>query len=187
MLGTYFDGPARFEILVRGGRLAVQLPQQIVVPLEGPDASGRWCFEFDPRTSISFVRGEEGEVTAFDLDQAGNVVRILRGEDQPAVAVDLEAVKKYLGVYHDPEGKVDVEILIHKGHLAVKSPLAPAVMEFITPEGHDRWLLRANPSTWITFQEDASGTVVSYTAHVPGRGAFVRPRVLEERQEGQGG
>lgn len=61
--------------------------------------------------------------------------------------------------------------------MAVAAAYAALRREFITPADGKEWRLRLNPSTWITFQEDDQGRVLSYTAHVPGKGAFVRPRV----------
>jgi hypothetical protein len=182
-LGTYtaLSGPLmykEFEILAQNGRLAVNLPDQIIVALEDPDEEGRWRLSLDPSVAISFVKDEVGQVTALQLHQAGEVFDLPRGEAPEEPPLDLEAVERYLGKYERPEeeGSDPVEVLIHDGHLGVKTPEVAVVLELYPPDEEDRWIFRLNPTVSISFQEDDEGNVLSFTAHTPD-GDFVRPRV----------
>jgi CubicO group peptidase (beta-lactamase class C family) len=182
-LGTYtaLSGPLmykEFEILVQNGRLAVNLPDQIVVGLEGPDEEGLWRLSLDPSVAISFVEDEVGNVTTLRLHQGGDVLELLRGTAPEELPLDLDTVQKYLGEYERPEeeGSDPVEVLIHNGHLAIKTPEPPLVLELYPPDKEGKWIFRLNPTVSVSFQEDEEGNVVSFTAHTP-EGDFVRPRV----------
>lgn len=54
-------------VMVKDGHLALDIPGQAVIDLEGPDESGRWVFSVDDTRSISFVKGRKGNITAVNL------------------------------------------------------------------------------------------------------------------------
>jgi CubicO group peptidase (beta-lactamase class C family) len=181
-LGTYtaLTGPLmnkEFEILVQNGRLAVNLPDQILVALESPDEQGLWRLSLDPSVAISFVEDETGQVTALQLHQGGEVFNVPRGTAPEELPLDLEAVAKYLGKYQRPEeeGSDLVEVLVHNGRLAIKAPELAVLLELYPPDEGGKWICRLNPTLSISFQEDEDGNVISFTAHTL-EGEFVRPR-----------
>lgn len=176
-LGIFVDGSARFTILERNGVLALRLPQQLETRLAGPDESGIWVSELDARMKVSFVRDDSGAVTAMLFDQDGQVIELPRGEKQVEPSFDRAAVRDFLGTYHDPQADAEVKVLIRNDHLAVLTEALPEPLELITAGADGKWRMRINPSAWITFERDAAGAVTAYTAHVPGRGSFVRPRI----------
>ncbi len=187
-LGTYtaLTGPLmykEFEIVVQNGQLAVNLPDQIVVALEDPDEEGLWRLSIDPSVAISFVEDQAGQVTALQVHQAGEVFDVPRGTAPEEPPLDLGAVEKYLGKYERPEeeGSDPVEVLIHNGHLGIKTPEVAVVLELYPPDEAGKWTLRLNPTVSISFQEDDEGNVVSFTAHAP-EGDFLRPRVVENAE-----
>lgn len=183
-LGTYtaLSGPLMyktFEILVQDGRMAVNVPEQIVFPLEDPDEEGLWRLRIDPSVAVSFV-DDGGQVTALRWHQAGEVFDVPRGEAPEESPLDMAAVQKVLGLYERPEkpGSDPVEVLIHNGHLALRMPEVTVVLELYPPDADGRWSFRLNPVVSISFQEDGDGNVVSFTSHSP-EGDFVRPRMDE--------
>ncbi|MCP4212878.1 MAG: alpha/beta fold hydrolase [Halieaceae bacterium] len=182
-LGVYtaLSGPLmnkEFEVLVQNGKLAVNLPEQIVVGLQEPDEEGLWRLTIDSSMAVSFIQNEEGEVAALNWHQAGQVFEVPRGEAPEEEPLDEESVQKYLGLYTRPEEEDSepVEVLIHNSHLAIKIPEVAAVLELYPPDEVGRWAIRLNPAVTISFQEDEAGTVVSFTSYSP-EGDFVRPRV----------
>ncbi|MGB2908251.1 MAG: hypothetical protein WBB73_14205 [Candidatus Aminicenantaceae bacterium] len=54
-------------VMVKDGHLALDIPGQAVIDLEGPDESGRWVFSVDDSRSLSFVKGKKGNITAVNL------------------------------------------------------------------------------------------------------------------------
>jgi CubicO group peptidase (beta-lactamase class C family) len=180
-LGIYtaLSGPLmykEFEILVQDGRLAVNLPEQIVVPLEDPDEEGLWRLTLDPSLAVSFVQDEAGQVTALLWHAAGEVFELPRGRAPEEPPLDLEAVQKYLGEYERPEEGDTVQVIIYNEHLSVKTPEVAVALELYSPDEEGKWHFRLNPSVAISFQEDEEGNVISFTAHTP-EGDYVRPRV----------
>ncbi|MCB9153837.1 MAG: hypothetical protein H6649_07255 [Caldilineae bacterium] len=185
-LGSYVatTGPLMyrpFEILVQNGKLAVNVPEQIVIELLEPDDEGLWRLALEPSIAISFVQNEAGDVVALNWYQGGQVFEIPRGEMPEEPPLDLATVKKYLGLYDRPEDPDagPVEVLIHNGHLAVQVPEAMVVLDLFPPDADGRWIMRLNPSVSVSFQEDEAGNVVSFTSHAPGEDV-VRPRVQEQ-------
>ncbi|MCA9870286.1 MAG: serine hydrolase, partial [Anaerolineae bacterium] len=84
-LGSYVatTGPLMyrpFEILVQNGKLAVNVPEQIVIELLEPDDEGLWRLALEPSIAISFVQNEAGDVVALNWYQGGQVFEIPRGE-----------------------------------------------------------------------------------------------------------
>lgn len=59
----------KYTVVVKNGRLAVDIPGQLVVELLPPDEKDRWYFSIDETTSVSFERDESGKVTAMKIHQ----------------------------------------------------------------------------------------------------------------------
>ncbi len=184
-LGSYVatTGPLMFrpfEILVQNGKLAVNVPEQIVIELLDPDEDGLWRLALDPSIAVSFVQDDAGDVLTMNWHQGGEQFEIPRGEMPEEPPLDLAAVEKYLGLYDRPEDPDagPVEVLVHNGHLAVKVPEAMVILELFPPDAEGRWIMRLNPSVSISFQEDDAGNVVSFTSHAPDEDV-VRPRAQE--------
>lgn len=184
-LGSYVatTGPLMFrpfEILVQNSKLAVNVPEQIVIELLEPDEEGLWRLALEPSVAISFIQDEAGDVIALNWHQGGEVFEIPRGEMPQEPPLDVATVEKYLGLYERPEepDSGPVEVLIHNGHLAVKIPEVTVILELFPPDAEGRWIMRLNPSVAISFQEDEAGNVISFTAHTPEDEA-VRPRLQD--------
>ncbi len=182
-LGTYVAnfGPfhnTEFTVVLQDGRLAIDIPGGMVYELEDPNEEGKWRFARDPQVAVSFHRNGDGGVAAMKFYQGRDQFELLKGNAPPEPELDLAAIQKYLGWYHDSEANQDVELVIHNGNLAAKVPSIglPVPVEFFPPDENGRWALRANPTISISFQEDEDGSVVSYTVHHPG-GETVRPRI----------
>jgi hypothetical protein len=180
-LGTYtaLSGPLmykQFEVLVQNGRLAVNLPEQIVVELEPPDDEGKWAFSIDNSIAVSFVQDETGQVTALKLYQAGEVYKVPRGKAPSEPELALEDVQKYLGIYYEPEQDHNVEVVFQNGRLGIKVPDVLVILELYPPDEEGKWHLRLNPEIAISFNESQDGLVESFTSHTP-EGDFVQPRV----------
>jgi CubicO group peptidase (beta-lactamase class C family) len=180
-LGTYtaLSGPLmykQFEVLVQNGRLAVNLPEQIVVELEPPDDEGKWAFSIDNSIAVSFVRDEAGQVTALKLYQTGEVYKVSRGKAPSEPKLALEDVQKYLGIYYEPEQDHNVEVVFQNGRLGIKVPDVLVILELYPPDEEDKWHMRLNPEIAISFNESQDGHVESFTSHTS-EGDFVQPRV----------
>lgn len=68
-LGQYMIAPGmgEFRVLAANGRLALDIPNEATIQLEEPDPDGRWYFEDDPATAVSFDRDETDKVIRLNL------------------------------------------------------------------------------------------------------------------------
>ena len=185
-LGTYVAnfGPFRnteFTCLVRDGRLAVDVPGQLVFELKDPDEAGKRSFVISDEVAVSFDRAEDGTVTGMKMYQAGLTFELPKGsaEDVPEPVVDLEAARKYVGSYLDEDGG-EVRVIIRGEGLAVEIAANNMVLDLYPPDDEGFWSLRMNASVRLRFDEDEDGNVVSYTVLLPDGTEQVRRRVSLE-------
>jgi secernin len=75
--GEYMIAPGMgvVTVLVAGGRLALDIPNQATIELEEPDADGRWYFADDATTAVSFDRDETGNVERLNLHRTFELPR----------------------------------------------------------------------------------------------------------------
>jgi CubicO group peptidase (beta-lactamase class C family) len=159
----------RFEILWRDGGLALDIPSQLVFGLDGPDEQQRWNLREVQGAAVSFVRGEDGEVTGLQIHQGGMTFDLPKGEPEPEeeTPLSLEEVEMYLGWFRDEETSREVEVVLQNGRLALRIPETPEPLELYPPDDQGAWRLRMNPGIVIRFTEE-DGKVVSYSATGPG-------------------
>jgi Beta-lactamase len=94
LIGTYYAnfGPfknAPFQVVFRCGKLALDIPSQLVFELREPDKEGRWQFVFTNSVAVSFKKDSGGKVLALVLHQSGMSFELPR--DKP---VDDDRPKK---------------------------------------------------------------------------------------------
>lgn len=182
-LGTYVAnfGPHRneeFTVLVQNGRLALDVPSQLVYELKDPDEDGRWRFALTDEIAVSFDRDESGVVTGMRIYQAGFEFELPKGSAPAEEELDPDVVQEYLGLYYDVEENNNVEVKIQGNALVVDVP-GMVIFELLAPDKAGRWVLRANPGIWLTFNRDGDGRVVGLTWQMPDREIFM-PRVDDE-------
>lgn len=59
------------KVLVQNGRLAIDVPGQMVYELQPPDAEGKWAFRIAKEIVVSFAPSEGGTCPSLTLTQAG--------------------------------------------------------------------------------------------------------------------
>jgi hypothetical protein len=64
---------AKLTVLEKNGKLAVDVPGQMVFELKEPDADGKWEFALTNQIAVSFERNDKGEVSLLKMYQAGLV------------------------------------------------------------------------------------------------------------------
>ena len=80
-LGTFYAnfGPYKntpFQVVLRNGRLAVDIPDQLVFELKEPDKEGRWAFVLSEKIAVSFKKDQAGKVVSMTLHQSGLSFRV---------------------------------------------------------------------------------------------------------------
>jgi CubicO group peptidase (beta-lactamase class C family) len=94
LLGTYYANfgsfkDAPFQVEFRCGKLALDIPGDLVYELKEPDDEGRWRFAMNDAAGVSFQRDSEGKVLALVLHKGGKSFEMPR--DKP---VDAEPPEK---------------------------------------------------------------------------------------------
>jgi len=69
---------ARFKVVVRDDKLAVDVPGQMVFELKEPDSAGKWYFAVSNEVAVSFARDTTGRVTGMRMYQAGMTFELPR-------------------------------------------------------------------------------------------------------------
>lgn len=94
LIGTYYAnfGPFKntpFQVVFRCGKLALDIPTELVYELKEPDEEGRWHLAVNNATSVSFKKDDKGKVLALVLRNPRSSFELPR--DKP---VDSEQPKK---------------------------------------------------------------------------------------------
>jgi CubicO group peptidase (beta-lactamase class C family) len=180
-LGSYTAnfGPFRnseFVVTVQNGRLAVDVPNQLVFELYEPDEVGMWFFRISDDIAVSFVLDDNGNVTTMNLHQAGYVFELPKGSPSPE-EVYPEDMKKYVGAYETEDPEITMQVVIVEGKLALDIPGQPVPLELYPPDGERRWYIRINPTVSVSFNEAEDGRVTSLVLHLPDGTSYLRQRL----------
>jgi hypothetical protein len=80
--GQYKNTP--FRVVFRNGRLALDIPDQLVFELKEPDKDGRRQFAISDKVAVSFKKDAGGKVVSMTLYQAGMTFELPRDKPAPA-------------------------------------------------------------------------------------------------------
>jgi CubicO group peptidase (beta-lactamase class C family) len=179
-MGTYVGnfGPfsdAEFKVLEQNGRLAVDVPGQTIYELEPPDEEGKRQFVITDQVKVKFNRDGRGEVYSFIFFQSGYKFEVPRQGTELPVEIDLDAARRYLGLYHADELNTDIRVLVQNNRLALDVP-GQMVYELYPPDDEDRWVFRIRDGLWVRFNEGDAGEVISLTMSEEGQESEL-PRV----------
>ena len=167
--GTYLAnfGPfknAEMKVLVQNGKLAVDVPGQMVFETRPPDAEGKRAFVISDAIALRFKENDAGEVCSMVLYQSGAAFECLREGFEAPVEIDLAEARDYLGVYHldAPPQEVDVTVVIQNNRLAIDHP-GQMVFELLPPDDEGWMVFRITDTIRVRFDRDEEGRVVSIT------------------------
>ena len=177
-LGTYmanfaaFENEA-FEVLVKNGKLHLDIPSQLVFELVDAGDDGLWAFKIAPeQIQIEFERDESGTVVQFRLNQGPASFVIprkgtkLAEEQGRVIVVSPEEMAALVGNYYDNESDRVIEVFVgDDGVLNVRAEANMVLQLRPTPE-RVLWQIRQAPGVQLSFQRDESGKVISMTRHV---------------------
>ncbi|MHC4129810.1 MAG: DUF3471 domain-containing protein, partial [Planctomycetota bacterium] len=168
-------------VVIREGRLAIDVPGQMIYELLDPDESGRRQFALTDQVAVSFVRDEAGAVLGLTYHQGGLDLELLREGFEPPVEVEADDVAAYLGRYRFAPAGLEATVLVQQGRLAVD---VTGQMIFVLTRSDDEgvWAARATDQITVTFETGDDGTVPSMTIRQSGQ-----PVVFQRVTEGDGG
>ncbi|MHC4991893.1 MAG: DUF3471 domain-containing protein, partial [Planctomycetota bacterium] len=160
--------PEVHTVVVREGRLAIDVPGQTVYELLDPDESGRRQFALTDQVSVSFVHDASGEVIGLTYHQGGMNLELLREGFEPPAEVQTDDVAAYLGRYRFEPANLAAKVVIQNGRLAVE---VTGQMIFVLRKANDEgvWVARATDRIAVTFESGDAGTVTSMTMRQNGQ------------------
>ena len=156
-----FEEP--FRVLVKNGRLGIDVPGQMVLPMNDPDADGNWTCTLTNLVYCSFGRDENGNVTNMTFHE---IVRMRRKSDPEVIADDVpEDLHRYLGGYFFAQRNADFALIWDEGMLGLQNPRSGNVRH-LEPTGEDgQWTIE-NGKKEISFILNDKGGVISMSADV---------------------
>ena len=167
-IGTYAhaSGPLagrEFKVLVRNGKLAVDIPGQMVVDLNVPDAKGIRSIALSRDVAFSFEAGSGGPCAALNLHQTTTFPRLPAADAAPEsdVPVDLAPL---LGLYGLPAAKIEFDVRFLDGGLALDIK-GQGVVGLEAPDGEGLRAFGDDPTAKISFVRDASGRATALKLH----------------------
>lgn len=160
-----FDNTA-MKVLEQNGRLAIDVPGQMVFELNPPDEDGKRFFVITDTISLRFNEhkggAKDGEVYSLSMFQGGMEFELPREGSELPVEIDLGEAQRYLGRYRWEAAGVEIPAIIHNNRLALDVP-GQMVFELFPPDDEGWMLFRATPDIRVRFNRDGSGAVVSMT------------------------
>lgn len=177
---------AVFEVKVQNGKLAVDIPGQMVVELEEPDDEGKRRLALTPDVAFSFESDEAGRVRALRLHQATPIPRTEAGTPGDSSGVP-ERYSRYVAKYAVTLTAAEFEVLVREDHLALRVPDGN-VIDLGEPDEKGWWYFLPRRGAAVAFERDAAGRVTAMKLHQ----TFRLPKGLsaafdiEVRLEGEG-
>ena len=167
-VGTYAaaSGPLagrEFKVLVRNGKLAVDIPGQAVVDLAPPDANGRRPVALNRDVAFSFEGGAAGPAGAMALHQATTFPR-LPSSDAGAGPGAPAGLASLLGTYALPAARLELTVLIRDGGLALDIK-GQGVVGLTAPDAEGLREFADDPGAKVSFVLDAAGKTTAMKLH----------------------
>lgn len=188
LLGTYIANFAAFEnepfeVLYRNGKLALDIPSQMVFELMEPNEKGHRAFAIAPdQIFVTFERDADGAVNRLKLHQGEMVFDVprkgtaLAAEQAKRPTIDAEAVKPFIGRYDDPTSDAFVDIFFEGETLCIKSTSEGVVLHLRATEDSRLFTVKQAPMVRLRFEVDGDGIVTGMT-RIIGESVLTMPRV----------
>jgi len=160
-VGTYAaaSGPLagrEFKVLVRNGKLAVDIPGQMVVDLNDPDEKGIWSLALSRDIAFSFEAGPGGGPrSVLNLHQTTSFPRVPAQDagTDPDAPIELAPL---LGTYALPAARIEMTVRVQQDGLALDIK-GQGVVGLTPPDDQGLRTFSDDPSAKVSFVRDASG------------------------------
>jgi CubicO group peptidase (beta-lactamase class C family) len=186
LLGTYVGNfgqfqDAEFEVLQRDGKLALDVPGQMVFELLPPDETGRRTFAMTDQVAVQFNHAEDGPARSLTIFQAGMAFELPRQGVEMPLEIDLDDARRFLGRYHSEQLDANLRVLIQNNRLAIDVP-GQMIYELHAPDEEERWVFRVRDTIWARFEADDQGRITAMAMTQDGEESTL-PRVGEPESD----
>lgn len=177
-----FDGKV-FTVKKKNGKLAVDVPGQMLYELKAPDDKGRRYFAATDQIFVTFAVKDD-KATTLELTQGGFRMEIWREGVEPEPDVRAKDVASLLGQYKatEKDGPA-VTVRLHRGRLAIKVPKQPLyVLRPPADAESKKWIFRGNDKFFVVFDKknELAITQPGKTTRAKRTGKVQRPLTLDE-------
>ena len=179
-LGTYIGNFAmfkdsEFKILVKNGKLAIDVPGQMAYELKAPGEDGKWVFALTDTIAVSFDRDDKDAVIGLKMYQAGATFELPRKGVKRKPDLSEKEATPFLGKYKY-EDDLAFEIFFNNGRLAVKIP-GKIESDLHLPDEDGKRVFRARTDRSVKFNLNENGEAESITLYRDGRDPRQMPRL----------
>jgi hypothetical protein len=150
-----------FTVAVKGDRLTIDIPGQMVYELELPNEGGKWTFSLTDEVAVSFDRASDGSVVGLRMYQSEMTFELPKEGVERQAEIDLSNLQPYLGKYHSEVRDLDFEVKISTNQrLAVDVP-GEMLYELYPPNDEGRWVFRPTDRVAVSFGISDNGEMTS--------------------------
>jgi secernin len=160
--------PETHTVVIREGRLAIDVPGQTVYELRDPDESGRRQFVLTDRVEVSFVRDAVGAVLGMTYHQNGMDLELLREGFTPPAEVNADSVAPFLGNYRFDPANLEATVIVQDGRLAV-DVTGQLIFVLTRSSTEGEWVARATDQITVTFGAVGDGGAATMTMRQSGQ------------------
>ena len=127
-----------FNILYQDGRMAVDIPNSMVLALIDPDNDGLWYPQLTRSFSLLFEENDFGEVLRMRIQQK---VPLIFESDVENNSVDAPAeILQLTGVYQLPQQSASFKVFYSDGDLWMDSPITKSIYKIFPTEKSSTWM-----------------------------------------------
>ncbi|MCB9845853.1 MAG: serine hydrolase [Phycisphaeraceae bacterium] len=123
LLGRYHSKEIDTDltVLIQDGKLALDVPGQMVFPLKWPNEQGRWVFELTDEIALRFNRAEDGSITSLTSFQGGMEFELPRVEAKPPITREaLESLRRKIVPEGGPPARLRMRGTLHAVNQGVR-------------------------------------------------------------------
>ncbi|MCF2949759.1 serine hydrolase [Paraglaciecola aquimarina] len=170
-----------FKVLLKDGKLAVDVPGQTIYALKSPNQQGKWLFELTDTIAVSFDKNQQGQIAALRMHQNGMDFELPKKGLPIIPEISAAELQKYLGSYYSKQLKSNSTAIIQNHRLAIDVP-GQMVYELNLPNDNGEWTFRINPNMHVVFNQNADKQITSLSFYRDGKQNGEMPRVEDKNQ-----
>ncbi len=169
-----------FVVRVRNGKLALDIPSQMLFELEKLKDQEKWRFAISSGVTVWFERHGDEAINCLRVRQGRTSFEAPRKGTPHAKEValrnlpDPDVVEEISGIYQDASSDTQLKVFLKGDYMALQEPEGTYHLWKVPDQ--DTWQVRENPAASITFQKDG-GIVISMTRRIPGVPTAVMERI----------
>jgi len=146
-----------FRIFYQNDKLAVDLPDKMVLMLNDADENGLYYPQISRQINFRFDKDSSGKAVAMWLQQLMPIPKKAEQDTIPENATN--EFRQYIGKYYLAQANIEVNIWENDGYLFINDPFTKSDTKLEQVEGTEKWKLAISNSE-ISFEKNNDGNVI---------------------------